>query len=216
MWDCIGDTSCEHNGRADASKVTAANIESANRQCQTVALHSASMTRTGGRANMLAKPLLALSAYALLFALLAVRIETAWVRATCIALAAIGILGLLAVVKLAGRSEPTLHTVRSVEGPGAEASGHLAGYLLPFVIDPKPTLVDLVLYGIFLFVAIIVTMRTGAIQVNPLLYLFGRRVVQVTDDQGYSFQLVSRGRLIAGETVRATRLSDDISIQRTQ
>lgn len=163
---------------------------------------------------MLAKPLLALSSYSLLFALLAVRVEVPWIRGACLALAAVGLIGLFLVFGLARRSEPTGHSIKDVQGPGAEASGHLASYLLPFVISPTPTPTDVITYGAFLFVAVLVTARTGAIQVNPLLYVAGWKVIRITDTEGYSTQLVSRGHLAAGDRVWATRLPGDVAVQR--
>ena len=166
--------------------------------------------------DMLAKPLLALSSYSLLFALLAVRVEVHWIRTVCGVLTALGFIGLVLVFGLARRSEPTRHVIAEVQGPGAEAGGHLASYLLPFVISPKPAFTDLIAYGVFLFVAVLVTARTVAVQVNPLLYVAGWKVVRITDAGGYSTQLVSRGHLAVGDTVWATRLSGDVAVQRKE
>jgi hypothetical protein len=59
-------------------------------------------------------------------------------------------------------------------------SGYLAAYLLPFLTVPEPSATDLVTYAIFVFVAGLIYVRSGLMQINPTVYLLNRRVLRAT------------------------------------
>lgn len=161
---------------------------------------------------MFAKPLMFLSSYAPLFAILAIRVESTPVRLTCVALAVAGIAALIAILTFNRRTAPAQSTLTTVRNAGSEAASYLAGYLLPFLVVAQPTALDLIAYGLFLAVVGLVTIRTGVIQVNPLLFVFGFSIFQVQDSTGASFYLVSRGRLEPKMVVTTTSLNDDVRV----
>src|ERR1035438_9441157 len=86
---------------------------------------------THRRVNMLGRPLLFLSSYAPLFALLAIRFEERWLWISCTALAVLGVVSLWLLLRLDARSAPGPHTLASVKDAGGEAAAYLATYLLP-------------------------------------------------------------------------------------
>lgn len=161
-------------------------------------------------------PLMFLSSYAPLLLILTVRFEELWLRTTCAVLAAIGIVGLLVLMRL--QHEPPeqqgRHTLTEVRGAGEGASSYLAGYLLPFVTIESPSVTDLVAYALFFLVAYVVTTRTGIIQVNPTLFLFGYRVDSITDEYGARRYLLSRTRdsVTQGVTVSTSRMTNGVLI----
>ena len=53
------------------------------------------------------------------------------------------------------------------------------------------------------------------VQVNPLLYLLGYRVLSVTDDHGLHAYMITRHPRPAGDRVLATRFRDDVLVDRT-
>lgn len=163
---------------------------------------------------MLAKPLLAFSSYCPLFALLAIRVEPFWLRLTLIALAVLSLGALLLIFRLDSKSTPVHRTIDTIKQPGAEAGGYLASYLLPFVISPDPSLPDLIAYGLFLVIAGVVTASTGAIQVNPLIYLTRRRIVRMTDANGSNELAIIRGNLVKGDAIKVTLLQGDVVVMR--
>lgn len=173
-------------------------------------------TDRGGGTGWLTLPLMFLSSYAPLLLILAIRFEDSWLRLTCVALAVVGIVGLLALMCL--HHEPLdqqgRHTLKEVRGAGEGASSYLAGYLLPFVTIGNPSLTDLAAYVGFFVVAYVVTTRTGIIQVNPTLFLLGYRVDSITDEHGAQRYMLSRTRdsLTQGVTVRASRMTNDVLI----
>lgn len=165
---------------------------------------------------MLGKPLLFLSSYAPLFALLAIRFEQRWLWIACAVLAAVGVSALWLLLRLDARSAPGPHVLTSAEDAGPSAASYLAGYLLPFLIIPAPTLRDVIAYVGFLAVAAAIHLRSSVVQVNPLLYLFGYRVLSVTDDRGLRAYMITRHSVTAGTRVLATRFRDDVLIARTE
>src|ERR1022692_4606902 len=164
---------------------------------------------------MLGKPLLFFSSYAPLFGLLAVRFERPWIWISCGALAGLGVGSLWLLLRLDGRSSPGPHVLATTRDAGPEAASYLASYLLPFLTVPTPTVRDVIAYVGFLVVAASIYLRSSVVQVNPLLYLLGYRVLSITDDQGLRAYMVTRRAVTSGSSVLATRFRDDVLVDRT-
>jgi hypothetical protein len=154
-----------------------------------------------------------LSSYAPLWLMLGLRFEPCGLRVGFILLG-FGCAG--AVLLLLGRraDERPSNTSLSVVGDGgSEVSGYLAAYLLPFLTVSDPTLDDLLAYGIFISVAGIVYVRSGLMQINPTVYLMGRRVIRarVVDRHGEQevFVITSRD-LRLGAELKAERFSERV------
>jgi hypothetical protein len=163
---------------------------------------------------MIAKLLMFISSYSPLFALLAVRFDDLVLRWSCVGLVAVGVFSLYLILKLDKRAEPGPHRIVTAKKAGTEASAYLAGYLLPFLTVSDPAVSDLVAYGGFLVVAAIVHVRTGIIQVNPLLFCFGWTVLSFVDDKNMSGYLLTKKRVLHDDVVWATSLSDDVFVHR--
>jgi hypothetical protein len=153
---------------------------------------------------MLGKPLLFLSSYAPLFALLAIRFDQAWLWISCALLAGVGVGALWLLLRLDARSAPGPHVLASANDAGPAAAAYLAGYLLPFLVIPTPTVRDVIAYVGFLAVAAAIHLRSSVVQVNPLLYVFGYRVLSVTDEQGLRAYMITRHTVSTGEQILAT------------
>jgi len=164
---------------------------------------------------MLGKPLLFFSSYAPLFGLLAIRFEQRWLWIPCAVLAMLGVVSLWFLLHLDARSSPGPHVLASARDAGPEAASYLAGYLLPFLTVPTPTVRDVVAYVGFLVIAASIYLRSSIVQVNPLLYILGYRVLSVTDDQGLRAYMVTRRAVTSGSTVLATRFRDEVLVDRT-
>lgn len=164
---------------------------------------------------MLGKPLLFLSSYAPLFALLAIRFQSRWLWIPCIAIAGAGVISLALLLQLDARSSAGPHVLTSIKDAGGEAASYLAGYLLPFLTVSTPTVRDVAAYVGFLLVAATIYVRSPVVQVNPLLYLLGYRVLSVTDSRGLRAYMITRNHVPVGESVLATRFRDGILVERT-
>jgi hypothetical protein len=165
---------------------------------------------------MLIKIALFVSSYSPLFAMLAIRFEQSQVALTCAALAVLGVAALYVVLHEDNRKARSPHKIQKVTDAGAQATGYLAGYLLPFLTVSMPSTRDLIAYILFLLVVATVYMRTSMIQINPLLLLFGWRVYEIEDNLGFCGYLIARRRVLAGDSVLTTRFSDEVLIHRAQ
>jgi hypothetical protein len=164
---------------------------------------------------MLSKPLLFFSSYAPLFGLLAIRFEPRWLWISCTVLAVLGVGSLWLLLRLDGRASPGPHVVVSSRDAGPEAAAYLAGYLLPFLTVPVPSARDILAYTGFLIVAACIHLRSSVVQVNPLLYLLGYRILSVTDDRDFQAYMITRRAVTPGSTVLATRLGEEVLVDRT-
>lgn len=156
-----------------------------------------------------------LGSYTLLFVLLAIRFTTTWLEIACWVLAAVGLGNMLWIVYVVARrtaAEPV--RVATVTDAGADIAGYLATYLLPFLTVAEPSGGDVTAYAIFLAVTGLVYVRSEMTQVNPTLYIMGRRVVHITTDRGWDGHVVVRSPSIAiGELLRVVSLNPAVRVE---
>lgn len=153
-----------------------------------------------------------ISSYAPLFVILAIRFERLWLEIVCAALATAGFGVALMAVKRYRSLTPASWQVTHVQDRGPEVAGYLAAYLLPFVAVPEPSWRDIAGYAIFLLVAGVIYIRSAMIQINPTLYLFGWRLVEVTVDDSWRAYLLSR-RVDPEGTVTAVRMAERLLVE---
>lgn len=163
---------------------------------------------------MFGKPLLFMSSYAPLFAILAVRFSQRWLWVGCLVLAGLGVGCMILLLSLNRRTSPGPHEMTSVRQGGSQAASYLAGYLLPFVTVSTPTARDVIAYSGFIIVAAVVHIRSSIIEINPLLYLFGYQIQEFQDSHGLKGYLVTRRGVKTGDKILASRFKDDVLIKR--
>lgn len=152
--------------------------------------------------------------YVGLFGLLAIRFDTAWVRLACVALAVMGtgfMLWIVLVVARRSGAEPI--RVNVVEDAGAEVSGYLATYLLPFLTVAAPNVLDVVAYVIFLAIGGLIYVRSEMTQVNPTLYLLGRRVAKVSTLEGWRGYVIVRAHPEVDDVIRVVSLNSAVRVE---
>lgn len=155
-----------------------------------------------------------LGSYVLLFVLLAIRFQTWWLVIACSVLAAIGFLDMLRIVfRVTHKTEAEPIRVAAVTDAGSDVAGYLATYLLPFLTVAEPNTRDVIAYFIFLVVTGLVYVRSEMTQVNPTLYVFGKRVVAITTDKGWSGHLVAASPPHAGDVIRAVSLNAAVRVE---
>lgn len=162
-----------------------------------------------------------ISSYAPLWAMFALRFEAWWLRLVFASLCVLGVLVAWFLLRRNRTALPSNQEIKIVGDGGAEVSGYLAAYLLPFLTLAAPPLLDGLAYLIFFAVAGVVYVRSGLMQVNPTIYLLGWRVARGTielDGRNESdrlskevFVITRRDRRI-GEPVRGERFSDRVYV----
>jgi hypothetical protein len=155
-----------------------------------------------------------LGSYVLLFVLLAVRFQTVWLEIACGVLAGVGFLDMVRIVFwISKRTGEDPIRLTQVIDAGPDVAGYMATYLLPFLTVSQPTIRDVVAYAIFLLVTGLVYVRSEMAQINPTLYLLGRRVLAVTTDGGWSGHLVARSVLRPDDEILAVPLNSAVRVE---
>lgn len=152
--------------------------------------------------------------YVGLFALLALRFDTAWVRFVCVGLSVLGtgfMVWIVLVVTRRSGAEPI--RVAKVEDAGAEVSGYLATYLLPFLTVASPSTRDVVAYAVFLGIGGLVYVRSEMTQVNPTLYLLGRRVAKISTAEGWRGYVIVKAYPEIDKVIRVVSLSSAVRVE---
>lgn len=156
-----------------------------------------------------------LGSFALLFVLFAIRFETLWLQIACAALAVIGLADMLWIgFVVTRRTAPDPVRIASVVDRGPEISGYLATYLLPFVTVSEPKIRDICAYVIFLVVLAVVYVRSEMTQINPTLYLLGRRVIHVSTEGGWNGHVIVKSPSVApGSVLRVASLNPAVRVE---
>jgi hypothetical protein len=156
-----------------------------------------------------------LSSYAPLWAMLGLRFHPLGLRIGCFVLAALsaGVVTLLLYRR--GGERPT-DTPLTISGDaGADVSGYLAAYLLPFLVVGAPSATDVAAYVVFILVAGLIYVRSGLMQINPTVYLLRWRVLRGSVPAGRSRKevfLITRADRRVGDELRAERFADRVYI----
>lgn len=147
----------------------------------------------------------------------ALRFETTWLRVLFALLCALGVLVAVLVLRRGRRNRPSNTPITITGDAGSEVSGYLAAYLLPFLTIAAPPVLDGLAYLIFFLVAGVVYVRSGLMQINPTIYLLGRKVARGTTPAGEGGLLkevfvITRLDRRVGEKLRGERFSDRVFI----
>jgi hypothetical protein len=144
------------------------------------------------RSTLIVRGFLFLSSYAPLFVILAIRFQGTALRTVCAGLALVGFAYLAVVLWVIPRTaQQRAYSVDAVKDASGEVAGYLATYLVPFVTVASPSTADVIGYCIFAVVVLVIFLRSDLAQINPALYLLGRRVVSITTGQR-SYYVVCR------------------------
>lgn len=163
---------------------------------------------------MLVRLILFASSYSPLFLILAVRFQGLPLRLTMGAIA-LASAASLALLLLAGRKgEPQAYDLKEIKDRGAEVAGYIATYILPLIVLNQPTKEDFIGYAIFILISGLVYIQSGMVNINPVVYLFGRRISTIRDSSGTEYYVIHRGNLSAGEVIWASNVLSSLLIKR--
>jgi hypothetical protein len=155
-----------------------------------------------------------LGSYVLLFLLLALRFTTTWLVVSCGVLFVVGLADMIWIVfHVSGKTGPEPVTVRDVSDTGPEVAGYLATYLLPFLTVAEPTGRDVAAYVIFLVVTGLIYVRSEMTQINPTLYILGRKVTKITTSGGWSGYVIARTSIEPGDVIRLVPLNREVEVE---
>lgn len=156
-----------------------------------------------------------LSSYAPLWAMLGLRFDPLGLQIVCFALAGVSA-SLVTLVLYRRRDARPGDAAITVSGDaGADVSGYLAFYLLPFLTVSSPSARDLAAYVVFLLVAGLIYVRSGLMQINPTIYLLRWRVLRASVPVGASSKevfVITRADRRVGDQLQAERFADRVYI----
>jgi hypothetical protein len=128
------------------------------------------------------------------------------------AMLAAGFLGLLGLAAMHRNSAPEATiTLKSVERKDLEAVIYIVAYILPFLGAFTTNLPTLETFAVLFVISLLVTLRTDAFYVNPVLAIIGIRVYRVEDeDDNEQVILTRRKTLKTGSTLSVVSLADGL------
>lgn len=160
------------------------------------------------RAEIVIRLRLFASSYAILFLISSLRFDNRLVRTIFLILFIYGAVDAWFLTRYAQTKTAEAQVIKKCHNAGAEVTGYLASYLLPFVTTSNPSAVDLTGYGLYLAVIALVFVRSDMAQINPTLYLFGWVIHRADVDMKGEVLLISRERPQPGDKVVFVELAD--------
>lgn len=156
-----------------------------------------------------------IGSYAPLFLLLAIRFTPRYLWIACLIIGVYGILDMAWIVYITSRGTgPDPIRIATVRDAGAEISGYLATYLLPFLTVSTPTVRDVLAYIGFLFIVGLLYVRSEMTQINPTLYMLGRKVVHISTDSDWDgYLIVASSPVTPGTVMLVTSLNPAIRVE---
>lgn len=157
-----------------------------------------------------------LSSYSPVFVLLALQSGWAdwwWLSCLLLVLAAVGLGGLQLMLLLTRRKPRSLPLrLLVVRDAGSESAAFLATYLLPLITASIQNGYIALATGVYLVLACVITIRSSLIQVNPILMVFGYRILDTEFADSIS-ESGSRGQGYV-LTRKSIRVGDIVKLQR--
>jgi uncharacterized membrane protein len=126
----------------------------------------------------------------------------------------LGLLGMFVYLAMVNRLEPALVEVAEVRRRGTEVAGYILGYLMPFLQVPFEGFKQAIALTIFFLALCVVYVSSNMVYLNPMLNLVGFRLYEVTLKDGGEHALLTRRRVVRGDTVSAVKVGEDILMEK--
>jgi hypothetical protein len=148
--------------------------------------------------------------------MLGLRFERMWLELLCFGAAGASVILVVGLMHRRRHESPSDSEITISGDAGADISGYLATYLLPLLTVAKPSLRDVAAYATFVLVVGVIYVRSDMVQINPLVYLMGWKVLRATVPVagGVSkevFVFTRRDRRV-GDSLQAERFADRVYI----
>lgn len=124
-----------------------------------------------------------------------------------------GILGIGIYLLALRRLQPVTVNVTAVSRKDAEVMSYVMTYVIKFLAIPWDKPHQVASLGIFFVALGVLYVSNNFIHVNPTLNMLGFRLYEIEDSAGLTYSLLTRGRVLRGQPVRARRAGGDILIE---
>jgi hypothetical protein len=166
--------------------------------------------------SVVARFLLFLSSYfplAAIFYILFVS-KQPWVAASILFVGLIGLLGMAWYLHGVQKIEPIRVEVSDVQKRDAEAMSYIVTYIIPFLAIPFSGWEQGLALLIFFLVLGFLYVNSNMIHINPMLNLAGYRLYEITLEDGAVHSLITRRRIVRGETLSVIKAGEDILMEK--
>jgi len=129
-----------------------------------------------------------------------------------LAIGVFGLCGMMIFLNQAQRLAAASVKVESVQRLDAQAMSYIVTYVIPFLALPSDTWQRTSSLLIFLFVLCLLYVNSNMIHINPMLNLLGYHLYEITLENGSTHALITRHRVVRGQSLSAIKVGDDILI----
>jgi len=126
----------------------------------------------------------------------------------------LGLHGMLVYLIMVHRLEPSPVEATEVRRRGAEAMGYIVGYLMPFLSIPFEGVKQAIALTVFFLALCVVYVSSNMVYLNPMLNLAGFRLYEITLKDGGEHVLLTRRRVVRGDTLSAVKVGEDILMEK--
>ena len=168
--------------------------------------------------SILARFLLFLSSYfplALIFFVLFVGKEL-WIAIGFIVIGLVGLIGMVIFLRIANRFGPIKVKASGLQRRDGEAMSYIVSYIIPFLAIPFSGWEQGVALTIFFIVLGVLYVNSNMVHINPMLNLSGYHIYEITLEDGEIHSLISRRRIMRGETLSVIKVGEDILLEKTK
>jgi hypothetical protein len=164
----------------------------------------------------LARAILFLSSYAPLALIFAALFASGRPLAALVNLgvAALSLLGLTAFFVGAHRLAPRQAKIVAVRGRDDQVMSYVMSYLVGFLSVAFSDTRQLLALAAFFLILAYIFVNANIIHVNPTLNLLGYHLYEATLEDGEVYNLIARGRVRRGDTLRFVTVGDDILLRK--
>lgn len=135
-----------------------------------------------------------------------------WLGLAILGLSVIGLIGTIPIFRSIHNLGPTLIEVATVKRSGEKILTYAASYIIPFtglVAGNKWEVISLITFLAFTFY---VYVRETLVYLNPVLYLAGFRIYEITTEQGNALTVLSKSRITPNSSVPMVKISESTRI----
>ena len=105
-----------------------------------------------------------------------------------------------------------LFTIKEIKPQHKEYVTYLGTYILPFIALKSNSIFDIIAVALMFITIGIIYSKTKLIFTNPTLIFFGFDIYEVTDENGNTYDCISKNKLQTGDKVTGKKLGDNIFI----
>ena len=125
----------------------------------------------------------------------------------------VGILGIGLFLLALRRMNTVTIKIASVKRKDAEVLSYIMTYVIKFLVIPWDKPRQVVSLGIFFVMLGLLYVSNNLIHINPTLNAIGFRLFEVEAEDGVTYSILTRGRVLRGQALSVRKAGDDILME---